>query len=345
MLRYLIRRVLYSVPILFGVFLTTFVLFYLTATPHQMARRNLNHIKNPTEDQLNDWLKEHGYDKPVWPSPASLANPVSLIRDDKDQFTKSLKEMMFFRFGKSDSSDEIIWDNIKQRAPVSLVIAGLIFFAALITEVGIALFLAYFRGTYIDYGGTLVCVFLMSVSYLVYLIAGQYALAKVLKYFPVAGWGGGEWDWSFGANNWKFVANNWKFVLMPMAIGVLSGLGQAVRLYRTFMLSEINQDYVRTARAKGVPEQKILFGHVLKNASIPILTSVVASLPLLVLGSILMESFFSIPGLGGYTFEAIRGTDFAVVRAMVFLGSVLYIIGFTLTDISYALVDPRVRLE
>lgn len=331
MLRYFIRRVLYAIPILFGVFLTTFVLFYLTATPHQMARRNLSHIKNPTEDQLNDWLKEHGYDKPVWPTLASLSDPVSLVREDKDQFTKSLKEMMLFRFGKSDSSDEVIWDNIKERAPASLVIAGLIFFAALITNVGLALFLAYFRGTYIDYGGTLLCVFLMSVSYLVYLIAGQYALAKVLKYFPVAGWGVGM--------------ANWKFVLMPMTIGILSGLGQSVRLYRTFMLNETNQDYVRTARAKGVPEQKILFGHVLKNASIPILTSVVASLPLLVLGSILMESFFSIPGLGGYTYEAIRGTDFAVVRAMVFLGSVLYIIGFTLTDLSYALVDPRVRLE
>lgn len=331
MLRYFIRRVLYAIPILFGVFLTTFVLFYLTATPHQMARRNLSHIKNPTEQQLNDWLKEHGYDKPVWPTLRSLADPVSLIREDKDQFTKSLKEMMLFRFGKSDSSDEVIWDNIKQRAMPSLVISGLIFFAALITDVALALFLAYFRGTYIDYGGTLFCVFLMSVSYLVYLIAGQYALAKVLKYFPVAGWGTGE--------------STWKFVLMPMTIGIISSLGQSVRLYRTFMLNETTQDYVRTARAKGVPEQKILFGHVLKNASIPILTSVVASLPLLVLGSILMESFFSIPGLGGYTYEAIRGTDFAVVRAMVFLGSVLYIIGFTLTDLSYALVDPRVRLE
>ena len=335
MLRYLVRRILYAFPILFGVFLTTFSLFYLTATPEQMARRNLSHIKNPTPQQLKDWLKEHGYDKPVWPTPASLAHPVSLLREDKDQFTKSLKEMIFFRLGKSDATDEDIWKNVQERAVPSLIIGGMIFFAALLTDVCLALFLAYFRGTYIDFGGTLVCVFLMSISYLVYLIAGQYVLAKVLKYFPVAGWPSGpNAAWSA-----------WKFTLMPMAIGVISGLGQSVRLYRTFMLGETNQDYVRTARAKGVPEQKVLFGHVLKNASIPILTSVVASVPLLVLGSILMESFFSIPGLGGYTVDAIRSTDFAVVRAMVFLGSVLYIIGFTLTDISYALVDPRVRLE
>jgi peptide/nickel transport system permease protein len=314
MLRYLARRILYAFPILFGVFLTTFALFYLTATPEQMARRNLSHIKNPTQQQLKDWLKEHGYDKTV-----------------QQQFAKSFQELMFFQLGKSDATDEDIWTNIQERAVPSLVIGGLIFFAALLTDVTLALFLAYFRGTYIDYGGTLLCVFLMSVSYLVYLIAGQYLLAKVLKYFPVAGW----------ASGWAA----WKFTLMPMAIGVISGLGQSVRLYRTFMLGETNQDYVRTARAKGVPEQKVLFGHVLKNASIPILTSVVASLPLLVLGSILMESFFSIPGLGGYTVDAIRSTDFSVVRAMVFLGSVLYIIGFTLTDISYALVDPRVRLE
>jgi peptide/nickel transport system permease protein len=125
----------------------------------------------------------------------------------------------------------------------------------------------------------------------------------------------------------------------------VAGLGHHVRLYRTFVLNETNQDYVRTARAKGAPEQKILFGHILKNAAIPILTSVVASIPLLVLGSLLLEAFFGIPGLGGYTVDAIQSLDFKVVRAMVFLGSVLYIIGFMLTDISYALVDPRVRLE
>jgi peptide/nickel transport system permease protein len=139
--------------------------------------------------------------------------------------------------------------------------------------------------------------------------------------------------------------DGWKFVLLPMTIGVISGLGSSVRFYRTVMLEEMNQDYVRTARAKGVSEQAVLFKHVLKNASIPILTSAVLSLPFLLLGSLLLESFFGIPGLGTLTVDAINSQDFAVVRAMVFLGAVLYIIGAVLTDISYAIVDPRVRLE
>jgi peptide/nickel transport system permease protein len=313
MLRYLIRRTIYAIPIMFGVFLVTFALFYLTVTPEQMARRNIS-AKNPTPQQIEDWLKEHGYDKPRG-----------------EQFVQNMKELMLFQFGKSDATQEDIGEMIRQRVWPSLTIGGLIFLAALITDVGLALFFAYFRGTYIDVAGTLVCVVLMSVSYLVYLIAGQYALAKVLKYFPIAGWGSG--------------LSAAQFIWMPLAIGVISGLGQHVRLYRTFIVNETNQDYVRTARAKGVPEQKVLFLHVLKNAAIPILTSLVATIPLLLMGSLLLESFFGIPGIGGMTFDAIRSADFAVVRAMVFYGSVLYIIGFMLTDISYALVDPRVRLE
>jgi peptide/nickel transport system permease protein len=153
----------------------------------------------------------------------------------------------------------------------------------------------------------------------------------VLRYFPLAGYQPG--------------AAAWKFALMPMIIGIVAGLGRSVRFYRTVMLEEMNQDYVRTARAKGVGERAVLFRHVLKNASIPILTSTVLSIPLLFLGSILLESFFAIPGLGTLTVDAIEGQDFAVVRAMVFLGAILYIVGSILTDISYALVDPRIRLE
>jgi peptide/nickel transport system permease protein len=137
----------------------------------------------------------------------------------------------------------------------------------------------------------------------------------------------------------------WKFVLLPTVIGVVSGLGSGVRFYRTVVLEEMNQDYVRTARAKGVGERAVLFRHVLKNASIPILTSTVLAIPFVLLGSLLLESFFGIPGLGSLTVDAIQSQDFAVVRAMVFLGTVLYIIGAVLTDISYAVVDPRVRFE
>ncbi|MFL6655710.1 MAG: ABC transporter permease, partial [Sulfurifustis sp.] len=128
-------------------------------------------------------------------------------------------------------------------------------------------------------------------------------------------------------------------------IGVVSGIGSSTRLYRAFFLEEITRDYVRTARAKGLSEARVLFRHVLKNAMIPILTGVVVVIPLLFIGSLIMESFFGIPGLGSYTIDAINSQDFAIVRAMVFLGSLLYILGLVLTDISYTLVDPRVRLQ
>ena len=136
-----------------------------------------------------------------------------------------------------------------------------------------------------------------------------------------------------------------KFLALPVLIGVISGIGASSRWYRTLFLEEMGKDYVRTARAKGLAESVVLFRHVLKNAMIPILTGVVVVIPLLFLGSLLSESFFGIPGLGSYTIDAIQAQDFAVVRSMVFIGSVLYILGLLLTDLSYTLVDPRVRLE
>src|SRR5262249_48556879 len=136
-----------------------------------------------------------------------------------------------------------------------------------------------------------------------------------------------------------------KFVILPVIIGVLSSFGGSVRLYRTFLLDEINQDYVRTARAKGVPERLVLLRHVLKNALIPFITSTVAVIPGLIMANLIIENFFGIPGLGSFLVDGINSQDFAVVRAMVFLGTVLYIVGLILTDIAYAVADPRVRLE
>jgi peptide/nickel transport system permease protein len=139
--------------------------------------------------------------------------------------------------------------------------------------------------------------------------------------------------------------NAWKFLILPVIVGVIGGIGAGTRWYRTLFLEEVSKDYVRTARAKGLSERRVLFRHVLGNALIPILTGVVVVLPLLFMGSLITESFFGIPGLGSYTIDAINNQDFAIVRAMVFLGAVLYILGLLLTDISYTLVDPRVRLQ
>lgn len=313
MLRYIIRRVLYAFPILIGVSLITFILFYVASPPEQMARHNLT-SKNPTPEQIHQWLQQHGYDKPL-----------------REQFGKHMKELFLLDFGNSDATSEPIWRRIRTGAGPSFMVASMIFVAGLTSAICFALGVAYFRGTYVDYWGTFLCVFLLSVVYIVYIIAGQYIFGKILKYFPLAGYRGG--------------LTAWKFILLPALVGVISGIGGSVRLYRTFMLDEINQDYVRTARAKGVGESQILFRHVLKNAAIPIITTSVSAIPFLFTGSLLLESFFGIPGLGSYTVDAINSQDFAVVRAMVFLGTLLTIAGFILTDICYALVDPRVRLE
>ena len=176
-----------------------------------------------------------------------------------------------------------------------------------------------------------VCVMLLSISSLFYIIAGQFLISKLFHLVPISGYDTG--------------LNAWKFLVLPVIIGVIGGIGSGVRWYRTLFLEEIGKDYVRTARAKGVSEMRIMFGHVLQNAMIPILTGIVVVLPLLFMGSLITESFFGIPGLGSYTIDGIQRQDFAIVRAMVYLGSVLYIIGLILTDISYTLADPRVRLS
>ena len=168
------------------------------------------------------------------------------------------------------------------------------------------------------------------ISSLFYIIGGQFLISKIWHLVPISGYGTGL-DAS-------------KFLLLPVVIGVISSIGANTRWYRTIFLEEMNKEYVRTARAKGLPESTVLFKHVLKNALIPILTGAVVTIPLLFLGSLIAESFFGIPGLGSYTIEAINSQDFAIVRAMVFIGSFLYIIGLILTDISYTLVDPRIRL-
>src|SRR5262249_26317653 len=194
-----------------------------------------------------------------------------------------------------------------------------------------ALGMAFFRATYLDLWGVVLCVAMMSISALFYIIGGQYLISKLWHLVPISGYAGG--------------LDAAKFVVLPAALGLGSGLGAGGRWYRTLFLEEMTRDYVRTARAKGLSEASVMFRHVLKNAMIPILTGVVAVIPLLFMGSLLSESFFGIPGLGSYTIDAIQAQDFSVVRSMVFIGSVLYILGLLLTDLSYTLVDPRIKLQ
>ena len=213
----------------------------------------------------------------------------------------------------------------------SLAIAAPSLIVGLLVHISLALMLVFFRMTYLEFWGVALCVALMSISSLFYIIGGQFLMGKLLQLTPISGY-------DLGLNALKFLA-------LPVIISVIAGIGSGVRWYRTLFLEEVEKDYVRTARAKGLSETNVLFTHVLKNAMIPILTGVVVVLPMLFIGSLITESFFSIPGLGSYTIDAINKQDFAIVRAMVFLGSALYILGLLLTDISYTLVDPRVRLN
>ena len=325
MIAYIIRRALYAIPILIGINLITFFLFFVVNEPDDMARLHLG-LKHVTPEAIEKWKHERGYDKPLMIN--SEVSGVGKITETIF-FDKSAK-LFVFEFGRSDSGRDIGYD-IQQRMWPSLAIAVPVLIIGLLVNITFSLIMAFFRATYIDYGGVILCVVLMSISGLFYIIGGQYLLGKLFRLVPISGY-----DLGFDAI---------KFVILPVVIGAISGIGSGSRWYRTLFLEEISKDYVRTARAKGLTESKVLFGHVLRNALIPILTGVVVVLPLLFMGSLIMESFFGIPGLGSYTIDAIQRQDFAIVRSMVFLGSVLYIIGLVLTDISYTIVDPRIRLE
>ena len=325
MLAYLFRRLLYAIPILLGVNVLTFALFFVVNSPDDMARMQLG-VKRVTPEAIAKWKAERGYDQPL------LVNTEAGGLGTLTQtvfFTKSAR-MFVGDFGRAEDGRDIARE-IGERMGPSLAIALPTFIVGLFITVTLALGLAFLRATAIDVWGVVICVALMSISSLFYIVGGQWLIAKLWRLVPISGYAPG--------------LDAWRFLVLPVAIGVIAGIGSSTRWYRTIFLEEISKDYVRTARAKGLSEPVVLFRHVLRNALIPILTNVVVVIPLLFMGSLLTESFFGIPGLGSYTIDAINAQDFAVVRAMVFIGAVLYIVGLILTDISYTLVDPRVRFE
>ncbi len=325
MFAYIVRRLLYAIPILLGVNLITFALFFVVNTPDDMARMQLG-VKRVSPEAIQKWKADRGYDKPlVWNADAAGMAAVT----ETVFFQKSMR-MFAGDFGRADDGRDIARE-IRLRMGPSLAIAVPGFVLGLIAAVSFALLLVFFRATALDLAGVVLCIGLMSISGLFYIIGGQWLISKIWHLVPISGYADG--------------LAGVKFVVLPVAIGVIGGLGASTRWYRAIFLEEIGRDYVRTARAKGLSERLVLFRHVLRNALIPILTGVVVVIPSLFLGSLLTESFFGIPGLGSYTIDAINAQDFAVVRAMVFIGSVLYIVGLLLTDISYTVADPRVRLQ
>ena len=325
MIQYILRRCLYAIPLLMGVNILTFILFFVVNSPDDMARMQLGQ-KHVTEQAVQNWKHQHGYDLPLlWNQQAEASDKVT-----ETIFYQKSMGLFLFDFGLSESGRNIGAD-IKQRMWPSLSIALPSLMVGLLVNISVALMMVLFRNSYLEFSSIVLCVILMSISSLFYIIGGQFFIGKLLKLVPISGY-----DTGFSAV---------KFLILPVLISVIAGIGSGARWYRTLFLEEVEKDYVRTARAKGLTETQVLFKHVLKNAMIPILTGVVVVLPLLFMGSLIMESFFSIPGLGSYTIDAINRQDFAIVRSMVFLGSVLYIFGLLLTDISYSLVDPRVRLS
>lgn len=325
MLAYILRRLLYAIPILIGVNLITFALFFVVNTPDDMARMQLG-VKRVTPEAISQWKAARGYDKPLFVN-AEASGMGQLT--ETILFTKSVR-LFVGDFGRAEDGRDIAREITSRMGP-SLAIALPTFILGLFVTVCFALLLAFFRATALDFWGVVLCVAMMSISGLFYIIGGQFLISKLWRLVPISGYSVG--------------LDAWKFLILPVLIGVISGIGSSARWYRTIFLEEIGKDYVRTARAKGLSELTVLFRHVLRNAMIPILTGVVVVIPLLFMGSLLSESFFGIPGLGSYTIDAINAQDFAVVRAMVFIGSVLYIVGLILTDISYTFVDPRIRFD
>ena len=325
MLAYIIRRLLYAIPILLGVNLLTFTLFFVVNSPDDMAVSKPG-AKYVTPEAIDSWKKKNGYDLPLFYN-ASAAGSDAVT--ETIFFAKSIK-LFAFDFGRSESGRDITTD-VSTRMWPSLAVALPTFLVGIWVNICVALLVVMFQATRLDRWAVFVFVALMSISYLFYIIGGQFLVAKTWKLVPISG---------FNAD-----IQPWKFLLLPVLVGVVAGIGSGARWYRTLFVEEANQDYVRSARAKGASELRILFRHILPNALIPILTGVVVLIPSLFMGSLLIESFFGIPGLGSYMLDAINSQDFAIVRSMVFIGSILYIVGLILTDISYTWADPRLRLD
>ena len=327
MAAYLVRRLAYGALTVLGVLLLLFVLFFAVTDPDDIARKAVGERARP--EVYAQWKKNHGYDRPLFLNREHEAF-------DSRRYTDTLlfehyRRMLTFDFGRSDAGDEPIAKRLWEGAGPSLSLTVPLFGLGLLLGVGVALAAAFFRETYIDRAVLVACMLTMSIAALLYIIGGQYLMSLLLKWFPISGFD----------PNASVIA---RFLALPVLIGLVTGFGADVRFYRTVFVEEMSRDYVRTARAKGAGDARVMLGHVLRNALIPILTNIVVAIPFLFMGALLLESFFGIPGLGSLTVDSIHANDFSMIRTVVFLGALLFILGQLLTDVSYALVDPRVRL-
>jgi peptide/nickel transport system permease protein len=311
MTKYIIRRFLYMFPILIGVTLLTFLLFNVVGGNPALQAAG----KHATAERVAQIERELGTDKPL-----------------PTQYINFLKQVATFDYGRSWTSHQPIATMISDGIGPTLSLTLPAFFLICVLSITMAMLLAYYRGGVLDRTVMIICLGAMSLSSLVYILYMQYGLAFLASIFPISGW---DDSWS----------GRWEYVALPMLIFIAFSLGANILFYRTVFLDEMYQDYVRTARAKGLNPRKVLFKHVLRNALIPIITMIVLEMPFLILGSLLLESFFGIPGLGGIVVGAIANADFPVIKAMTVLGAIVYMVFQLFSDILYAVVDPKIQLR
>jgi peptide/nickel transport system permease protein len=312
MAAYLLRRLWQMIPTLAGVILLIFFLFkFFGGDPAEILAGQI-----ADKQQIESIRQQLGLDQPWWV-----------------QLWIFLKQIFTFDFGQSWMTKEKVSTLFATRLPATLTVMIPILLLDVFLAVPLAMFVAYVRGSLADRAIVAICVLAMSISFLVYIIFGQYVFGFLLGWFPVQGWSD------------HFTTNLLKYAPLPVILAVFVSLAPQTRLYRTFFLDEINHDYVRTARAKGLDERVVMFKHVLRNAMIPIMTNVAVQLPSIFVGSFLIEVFFSIPGLGREVFLAVNRSDYPVIQAVTIYLAVLTMLINLGADLLYRLVDPRVVLR
>ena len=312
MAAYIVRRLWQMVPTMLGVILLVFLLFnWVGGDPAYVLAGKISN-----QEQIDNIRRQLGVDQPYWV-----------------QLWIFVKQVLTVDFGASWSTNERISHILATRLGPSLTVLVPLLVIETVLAIGLALAVAYVRGSLTDRMVMILCTVGLSISILVYIIVFQYVFAYKLGWFPVQGWGD------------SFLENLVVYSSLPNLIGLVVSIAPHLRRYRTFVLDEINQDYVRTARAKGVGENRIMWVHVLRNASIPIITYLMASLPGLLLGSFLIERFFSIPGIGREVILAVERSDFPVIKAITVYVAFATILSNLLADLMYKAVDPRVQLK
>ena len=312
MTAYVIRRLWQMIPTLAGVILLIFFLFnWVGGDPAEVLAGK---ISNP--EQIANIRKQLGVDQPYW-----------------YQLWVFVQQVFTFDFGRSWSTNEEVSRILLTRVGPTLTIMIPVLLLETVLAVVFATMVAYVRGSLTDRAIMMICTTAMSISFLVYIIVGQWLFGFILGWFPVQGW------------SESTLKNVLTYAPLPVLLAVLVGLAPQLRLYRSFFLEEVNQDYVRTARAKGVPEKTVMLKHVMRNALIPILTNVGIHLPSVFIGSFLLEVFFSIPGLGREIVAAVNRSDFPVIKAVTVYLAMLTMIVNLLVDVAYKAVDPRVSFK